>query len=421
MNGERKAVLTRGRNLGALLGSIVFVIFGIIPAFYFGSYGTLVLISDLTGGPVEAGVLVRITIVAGIALAVLCACAVCIVAGSVLGTAIAWLVDLVRPLCGFRGEGAGGKKGIEGRRPWLPTKLKAHILSRLSFLQTRYHEIHSVVLVGSAAYGLLEERSDIDIVIIGRNDCTDCLREFLFDHELQAPGESSDEHNFEFTVIDAEQTERYFRMGSPFAHSLRNGIILRDSGFLARLTAADYPLMPTRKYFISAFYEYIAIQYLGAINKLERESRARRCSVECCGKRECCRGLSHSDVLAKTIMRMLYITLPAKGYMPLTKTDVFLMAADVYGRKVAEELRTVTRMARGEEETVYYSDYMRLKPIAASLYREVLHITGLKSDVIRILKNTATLIRGDYSRITDDALRNCVLLDRININSSEAS
>jgi hypothetical protein len=53
MNEERKRTMKVGTKIGAALGVIGFLVFGIVPGFYFGSYGVVVLLSHLTGGPLE--------------------------------------------------------------------------------------------------------------------------------------------------------------------------------------------------------------------------------------------------------------------------------------------------------------------------------------------------------------------------------
>ncbi len=98
MTEERRKTMKVGTKIGAALGAIVFLVFGIIPGFYFGSYGTLVLLSRLAGGPVEATTLVRMITVVGILVGLFCIAAVSIVLGSVFGTALGWLVDAVGSL-----------------------------------------------------------------------------------------------------------------------------------------------------------------------------------------------------------------------------------------------------------------------------------------------------------------------------------
>jgi hypothetical protein len=96
MTDERMKALAVGRKIGAIIGAIVFLVFGIVPAFYFGSFGTLVMITHLAGGPVDAGIIVRMLVVVGVVVGLFCTAAVSIVAGSVVGTALAYVADLFR-------------------------------------------------------------------------------------------------------------------------------------------------------------------------------------------------------------------------------------------------------------------------------------------------------------------------------------
>ena len=91
----RKEMVRMGTKIGATLGGLAFLIFGLIPGFYFGSYGTLVVLKHLMGGPVEATVLVRMIVAVGIMLGIVCIASVSIVVGSVLGTGLGYLVEAV--------------------------------------------------------------------------------------------------------------------------------------------------------------------------------------------------------------------------------------------------------------------------------------------------------------------------------------
>ncbi len=82
-----------GRKIGAVMGAIVFLIFGIMPGFYFGSYGTLVVISHLVGGSVEPNILVRMFVVVGTLLGLFCIAAVSIVLGAVFGTVVGYATE----------------------------------------------------------------------------------------------------------------------------------------------------------------------------------------------------------------------------------------------------------------------------------------------------------------------------------------
>jgi hypothetical protein len=82
-----------GMKIGAITGGLLFVVFGIMPGFYFGSFGTLILLQKLMGSSVEPTLFVRATIVMGIAIGLACAAAVCIVVSGFLGMVLGYLVS----------------------------------------------------------------------------------------------------------------------------------------------------------------------------------------------------------------------------------------------------------------------------------------------------------------------------------------
>ncbi len=75
-----------GMKIGSAVGGLIFLVFGIMPGFYFGSYGTLIMIQRLMGGAVEPTLFVRAAVVMGIVIGISCAAAVCLVGGGLLGT-----------------------------------------------------------------------------------------------------------------------------------------------------------------------------------------------------------------------------------------------------------------------------------------------------------------------------------------------
>ncbi|MBI5140934.1 MAG: hypothetical protein HZA20_01925 [Nitrospirae bacterium] len=95
MTDERVNALRTGRNIGAAIGGIIFLAFGIVPAFHFGSAGMLILLTHLSGGPVDPGIIVRMFLVVGVIMGLVCVSAVSVVVGSVLGTTLAWITDTV--------------------------------------------------------------------------------------------------------------------------------------------------------------------------------------------------------------------------------------------------------------------------------------------------------------------------------------
>ena len=82
-----------GMKIGATIGGLVFLVFGIMPGFYFGSYGTLILLQKLSGGAVEPTLIVRALIVMGIMVGIACAAALSLVMGGLLGTALGAVVS----------------------------------------------------------------------------------------------------------------------------------------------------------------------------------------------------------------------------------------------------------------------------------------------------------------------------------------
>lgn len=92
----RKEMVRMGTKVGGVLGAIAFLVFGVVPGFYFGSYGALVLLNHLFGGPLQATVLVRMVTAAGILVGIVCMASVSIVVGSIAGTALGYLLEVVR-------------------------------------------------------------------------------------------------------------------------------------------------------------------------------------------------------------------------------------------------------------------------------------------------------------------------------------
>lgn len=98
MKEERKDTLKIGMEIGATLGGIAFLIFGILPGFYFGGYGTLMLLNKIIGDAVAPTLLVRAILVVGITLGIFCIGALSLVVGAILGTVAGYIVNTVSAL-----------------------------------------------------------------------------------------------------------------------------------------------------------------------------------------------------------------------------------------------------------------------------------------------------------------------------------
>ena len=82
-----------GMKIGAVVGGILWMVFGVMAGFYFGSYGTLIILQKLMGGTVEPGLFVRAVIVAGSMVGIATTATVSIVTGGLVGTAMGFLVS----------------------------------------------------------------------------------------------------------------------------------------------------------------------------------------------------------------------------------------------------------------------------------------------------------------------------------------
>jgi len=85
-----------GMKIGAVVGGILFLVFGVMAGFYFGSYGTLFILQKLMGGTVEPTLFVRAAIVVGIGVGIAASATVSIVTGGLLGTVLGYVVSVPR-------------------------------------------------------------------------------------------------------------------------------------------------------------------------------------------------------------------------------------------------------------------------------------------------------------------------------------
>ena len=92
---SKKDFIAMGSKIGAVLGFIVFLLFGLIPGFYFGSYATLIILSRLFGGPLQSTLLVKVLVTIGIILGIACIAAASIVIGAIFGTVVGYLTAII--------------------------------------------------------------------------------------------------------------------------------------------------------------------------------------------------------------------------------------------------------------------------------------------------------------------------------------
>lgn len=403
-----QSLLRRGRNCGAVLGLSILFPLGISPGFYIGSYGSLLLLSNLAG-PLEHGLAVRICGVMGGVTAMLLVAALSIVAGSVIGTASAYAVALLKARLAKGPEvrfGTVGNSGI-GRR-LLTAETEAAIRSRQSFSGLHREAIHSISVIGSSAYNAADKDSDIDIVIICKESGYSSVRESLCEGELEESLQNSAPGKIEYIVLTPCEAESLVMTGSPFGWSIRHGAVLEDDGYLRKLFEKARPSMPPREYYSKAFRENVAYPYLGSILAIEKAVRKKGCSLFCCSRKDGCGGLRPAGAFGVVIMRMLYITLPWRGCMPLTKADVLEFVKDIYGEENRAALAGIMPLIRGDASMLYYEDYKVLRSFARRLFSETLTVVGKGKEIGAILRDSARIARGDFRNIEDAAFRRCV-------------
>ncbi|MBS3918888.1 MAG: nucleotidyltransferase domain-containing protein [Deltaproteobacteria bacterium] len=260
----------------------------------------------------------------------------------------------------------------------------------LSFLEERREKIHSVILIGSTVFGFDEEGSDIDIVVICKKDHDEEVSNILHKRMM------SEEFKVQYSIYEPTHVERIFTIGSPFANSIRNGVVLKDDGYLkGLLTNKEFPLKPTREYYLEALKDIVGLRYYFPIIDIEQEIKEDHGPEGICIKIGKCQGHAPGDILATGIFRMLYITLSYRGYRLLSKADVTKYAGEIYGQKTSDVLNKCIELLRQDRWGVTVEEYRLLKPFAVKLFRECLRIVDLRNngDMLKELRDSARAAR----------------------------
>ncbi len=407
----KRDILRRGKNTGAVIGGVIYLIFGFLPSLQISSYIVFVLLSRLPVRGVESELLAWLLTIVGDLLGVLLSVSLFVVLGAVSGMLIAHGLYSVSELFrSLKGEVPEERPAliIKRRESLLPEEVRKEIEREMAFLSPYLNDIHSIVVIGSSAYSLNEDDSDIDIAIISRKRGFERVRDAVFEHEIDL-SLKKEPMKSEFIVLEPDYTRELFQISSPFSFSIRYGRVLWDDGYLQGILKKYQASLPSPEYYFKAFYEYVATQYYGSLTRMERDIKERNCSTDCCKDKKNCEGHTPVDMFLKVILRMLYITLPAKGYIPLTKRDIVQHVERIYGRNRAEVVEEIITLSRRSTKALYYDQYLRLKPVATSLFRETLEILGRKAEVTRVLRDAANMVRGNYQKIQDRAFRECVI------------
>ena len=283
------------------------------------------------------------------------------------------------------------------------------IKKKLSFLQPCQESIHSMVIVGSVAYNAQTTNSDIDVVIITTREGHEKVCSVVFEKEIDESLSGKETTNFEYTVLSSAHVEELFQISSPFAYSIRHGVVIQDDGFLLVLRNNKYPALPQEKYYTTCLYENIATPYFGLLKKFQKETKRKGCTLSCPKKSQGCKGLPSAQLFARLVMQMLYITLPARGLMPLTKSDVIPYAKMAYGSRGEAAARNIVSLMQEKRSCLCFDEFKMLREFAVQQYKEILNIAGLSRKVRDIITDAAKIARKDFQSINNPSLKNCVI------------
>jgi predicted nucleotidyltransferase len=264
------------------------------------------------------------------------------------------------------------------------------------FLDPYRRWIHSLVLFGSYAFGRAERGSDLDLlVILKHGHMTKEIKRRLFGAGFDLSTRSSETGGAEVQLVafNEEEIEDLFRLATPLAHAIREGIIIWDDGFYNSLLARRYPKWPTREAAEEALVHWIIGQYYLCAIDLRREIRRDHGHGGICSEGKECVGHFKGDILARVISRMLYVTLPELGLLPLTKHDLKEMAVEVYGKE-SEKAITLALQVLREDRAIDDAEFDVMFPFARRLFRECIRVCGKRNrGVIEALRRNAAIYK----------------------------
>ena len=97
MKKETRHTVKAGVKIGAHAGGLLFLVLGLVPAFYLSSFGTLAALSAMAGGPVAPGLIIRALAVAGTVAGICAICAVSVAAGAAVGSVLGYTAEALTP------------------------------------------------------------------------------------------------------------------------------------------------------------------------------------------------------------------------------------------------------------------------------------------------------------------------------------
>lgn len=253
-----------------------------------------------------------------------------------------------------------------------------------SMLDSYRKWIHSLLMFGSYALGRAGRYSDVDfLVLMKKGKHVSRFRQTLFDLKLNFRKKSKDPVDIQIVSFDEKSIKCLFEISTPLAHAFRHGVTIWDDGCFKTLLSRPYPKWPIREAAVKAFTNWIVWLYYRCAIDLKREILADHGPFGICTHK--CIGHFNGDLLARVISRMLYVTLPDRGFLPLCKPEAVYMAIESYGRKAWRPVCLAMNILR-HERSISFREFQVLFPFAEKLFRECIQICGPENpEVIKAL------------------------------------
>ena len=239
-------------------------------------------------------------------------------------------------------------------------------------------------------------RSDIDfLVLLKSGEKVRRIRRILFDFKLSLGNDNEGQGPVEIQIVDFDEKgiEHVFELSTPLAHAARYGVVIHDDGWFKTLLLRPYPKWPTKEASIVAFTRWILWMYYRCAIDLKREISADHGPEGLCTRNGKCMGHFTGDILARVMSRMLYVTLPERGFLPLCKPEAVKMALEAYGQSAWRPVALAMNVLR-KDRAISYHEFRMMMPFARRLFRECLRICGPKNGrVIESLRHEADVHR----------------------------
>ena len=270
-----------------------------------------------------------------------------------------------------------GLQSVQGQ--WAINEIKAKLDSYKKW-------IHSLLLFGSYALSRAGRHSDIDfMVLMKKGEHVSRFHKTLLDLKLAFRKKSKDPVDIQIVSFDEKSIKCLFELSTPLAHAVRHGVVIWDDGWFKTLLSRPYPQWPTREAAVKAFTHWIVWLYYRCSIDLKREILAHHGPVGICTQRGKCIGHFGGDLLARVISRMLYVTLPVRGFLPLCKPEAVTMAIESYGREAWRPVCLAINILQ-KDRSISFREFQVLFPFAKKLFRECLQICGPENpEVIKAL------------------------------------